>query len=79
MALSLAACSSGAKETIPSCDYTGKQGRNRYTTTAEEKAQGNHSRRLLRFCFSGRMVKQEHGPDFWEDIKMKIKVGIIGK
>ena len=78
MALSLAACSGGAKETTAAAPAE-TQAETAAQTTAEEKAQETTSGASSGSVSPEEFAKQEHGPIFEDIIKNgKLKVGIIG-
>ena len=78
MALSLAACSGGAKETTAAAT-TETKAETAAQTTAEEKAQETTSGASSGSVSPEEFAKQEHGPIFEDIIKNgKLKVGIIG-
>ena len=82
MALSLAACSGGAKETTAAATTETKAETAAQTTaqtTAEEKAQETTTGTSSGSVSPEEFAKQEHGPIFEDIIKNgKLKVGIIG-
>ena len=78
MALSLAACSGGAKETTAAAT-TETKAETAAQTTAEEKAQETTAEASSGSVSPEEFAKQEHGPIFEDIIKNgKLKVGIIG-
>ena len=78
MALSLAACSGGAKETTAAAT-TETKAETAAQTTAEEKAQETTTGTSSGSVSPEEFAKQEHGPIFEDIIKNgKLKVGIIG-